>query len=103
MGPIPEWGMGVLAGVRLRLGIVLPVGLDAVSLRILGVHPDVRMGLAARRCLDGMEHDSGGRKCAADFLWAADTRAAGAEDHSREPGPNADAVGEVAQPTPDSE
>ena len=48
MGPVQQRLLGVYAGLRLHVDFVLPLGMDAVSLRSLGVRPQPRLVLGAR-------------------------------------------------------
>src|SRR5262249_18350834 len=101
LGSFHEWRLGLLPGPWLCLGFRLPVGLDSVSLRLLGLRAYLRLGLAAWWILGGMvpteDHPS------SHELSPATASRPGSADRGREPGSHAHSAGKIVQPCANSQ
>ena len=97
LGSVHERRLGIRSRLWLWLGIGVPVGMDAVPLRCMGLFAQQRMGVAARPLLGRMECPKG-RPPAVEFRFATASVKFRPRNDRREPCSGAGPTREIVQP-----
>jgi hypothetical protein len=70
MESIYGWVVGLLTRIRIRLGFVIPLGMDTLPLRLMVVPAGIWLGMATRWRMDAVVFATAGHENA-DWIQAA--------------------------------